>query len=338
MSRSELKEEPIFLDPLSDDLTCSICLQVLSDPELTSCCGNHFCRPCVKQLNAERRPCPLCAAPEFSSMLDKYFVRKVNQLAVACPLKKKGCKWEGKYGELERHLDAEVGGCRFSVTECSYGCGERVAHGDMDAHQTCCPRRPYPCKFCHHNTIFSEIERHWDGCEQYPLACPNHCGEMDVQRRHMEFHLGHECLMAVVPCSFVYAGCQVAVPRKILAQHLKESTQEHLELVSSKCFQMCEQFPANLQQQMSEKLREKEARISKLESRLKERDREVNLLRQRLNSLEEDVVDLRDDVRILRSTLLVPPFEFVMMGFEKSKKSDEQWIGPPFYSHIGTLC
>ena len=94
-----------FVKPPPDDLVCSICLSVHREPVLTSCCGNHFCFSCVEQVRLERRPCPLCNAPVFTTMLDKYFVRKVNELEVACRYKDRGCGWQGSISALEKHAN-----------------------------------------------------------------------------------------------------------------------------------------------------------------------------------------------------------------------------------------
>ena len=38
-----------FVDP-PKDLECPVCMLVLRDPHLISCCGNHFCRNCISRV------------------------------------------------------------------------------------------------------------------------------------------------------------------------------------------------------------------------------------------------------------------------------------------------
>ena len=37
-----------FVDEASKDFDCPVCLQVVWNPFLTACCGNHFCDVCVR--------------------------------------------------------------------------------------------------------------------------------------------------------------------------------------------------------------------------------------------------------------------------------------------------
>lgn len=325
-----------FVDSPPDDLQCSICLLVLSEPQLTSCCGNHFCSACVKQTQAENRPCPLCNSPTFSTMLDKYFVRKVRELKVACPQKDSGCPWIGSLGEMERHLDAKKGDCKFMIVDCPYLCGARFHHGELAGHQLSCPRRPYICKFCDYKGVYEDMSaKHWTVCEKYPLTCPNHCGEVEIERRYLDHHLNSECPLQTMECQFAYAGCQIQSHRKDMSLHVRECMQDHLTMVSQKCLSLCEQFPSEFQQRLDEKLREREAQIEDLVRRLEARDQEVLDLKAKLDSVQEELEEIKADTLQLKSTVFVPPFEFVMPKFQEWKADDEQWLGPPFYSHVG---
>ena len=55
----------VVSDP-PDELNCSICLSVLRDPSLTSCCGNHFCQSCISRIKSEGMPCPLCQEQDYT--------------------------------------------------------------------------------------------------------------------------------------------------------------------------------------------------------------------------------------------------------------------------------
>jgi len=74
-----------FVDDPSEEMRCPICLFVLREPHLTSCCGNHFCQSCISVIKKEGKACPLCQTNKFDVMLDKFFARKVNELKTKCP-------------------------------------------------------------------------------------------------------------------------------------------------------------------------------------------------------------------------------------------------------------
>ena len=128
-------------------LECTICLLTLRDPHVISCCGNHFCRPCVERVQRDRKPCPLCNDPNFTVLLHKGVMREINALLVRCPQKELGCGWEGELGQLQRHLDPGAGlsesGCGFVEVGCVYECGGRFLRSELHVHELeTCLRRP----------------------------------------------------------------------------------------------------------------------------------------------------------------------------------------------------
>ena len=133
-----------FVNVPPKNLECTICLLILREPYIISCCGNHFCRACVER---DRKPCPLCNEPNFTVFLHKGVMREVNALLVRCPQKELGCVWEGKLGQMQRHLTLGAGlsetGCGFVKVECVYECGGRFLRCEIRAHESdSCPRRP----------------------------------------------------------------------------------------------------------------------------------------------------------------------------------------------------
>ena len=67
-----------FVSDPPDELNCSICLSVLHDPILTSCCGNRFCQSCISRIKNEGMPCPLCQEQDYTIMLDKLIIQRVK--------------------------------------------------------------------------------------------------------------------------------------------------------------------------------------------------------------------------------------------------------------------
>ena len=131
-------------------LECSICLLILRDPHVISCCGNEFCQVCIERVKRDGKPCPLCNEQNFTTMmLHKKLVREVNALVIRCPQKELGCEWEGELGQLQRHLVnpgtgvSSTQGCEFLTVECAYQCGAQLQRRLIQEHEMeACPKRP----------------------------------------------------------------------------------------------------------------------------------------------------------------------------------------------------
>ena len=326
-----------FVGTPDDDLVCSICLLVQREPALTSCCGNHFCHSCIDSVRAQLQPCPLCNAHKFSTMIDKYFERKVKELVVRCP--QKGCDWEGSLSVLDTHRDIDRGSCRFLFIGCPNLCGEKVPTAGLEEHNKVCPRRQHTCKFCGYRGVYEEMStKHWTVCDNYPLPCPNKCGELDIKRRDLPAHKERDCPLQLVKCEYVYCGCEVHLTRSNLPRHLSENTQHHLSLVSRQCAQLVRQFPPDYAQRVGQELAARDAEIQQLRGQLKQREQDLSKMRTHLHTLEEELEDVKSDCVSLKSTVFLPPVEFIMTDFLPHKTREDQWLSPPFYSHLGGYC
>ena len=132
-----------FVEPPPKRLECTICLLVVRDPHVISCCGNQFCRPCLERVQRDKKPCPLCNASDYTAFFHKGVTREVNDLHVRCPQKELGCLWEGELGELEQHLKDGRRGCGFVEVECAFKCGGRFLRSAIGEHESKdCPSRP----------------------------------------------------------------------------------------------------------------------------------------------------------------------------------------------------
>ena len=122
-----------YTDKLPDELECPLCLQIFSNPTLTSC-GHHFCQVCIDRVIQQNKPCPICKELNFQVFLDKSLNRKVSLVRVHCSKKEKGCEWVGELKYLKSHVD---GDCGFVQVACEYGyvgCTETILRKDMPKH------------------------------------------------------------------------------------------------------------------------------------------------------------------------------------------------------------
>ena len=220
---------------------CPVCLLILKEPCLISCCGHKFCRICVERVRENEKPCPLCSEPDFSFMRERGLERFLKESQVWCSYKKNGCEWKGKLGELELHLNQSpspenlLNGCQFVEVECTHKCGEWFQRHHITSHEAeQCKKRPYSCDYCQdYQSTFEDVtEIHYPQCSKYPVACPNECREDKFERQELVSHLRAQCPLALVDCPFHYADCQTQLPRKDMPEHMRE-TVSHLTLLAS---------------------------------------------------------------------------------------------------------
>ena len=195
--RSADRRDYDFVKRPSQDFFCPVTLELLLEPQLTSCCGHHLSLETSSRLQREGKACPLCSETGWSTMLDKFHRRRVHELRVRCPLRVSGCDWVGEVNELQYHTDSCAKGaweCRYCGLECTYGEGEG---------------------------------EHWLTCRKFPVPCPNGCEVGSVERCNVERHRS-VCPLEPLSCEMSEFGCSAVVPRKDLATHMRESELQHL--------------------------------------------------------------------------------------------------------------
>ena len=151
-------------DPLQGG-ECPLCLLVLKEPCLISCCGHKYCRACIELVKRDSKPCPLCNAKDFSFLQERRLERFLKDLDVWCTYRGDGCDWKGKLGSLELHLninpssEIQLTGCQFVEVKCVYECGMQLERRHISTHQTeQCMTRPYSCQYCKdYNSTFKEV-------------------------------------------------------------------------------------------------------------------------------------------------------------------------------------
>ena len=94
-----------FVEQPSKEFLCPVTFELLLEPHLTGCCGNHLSERAVVRLKQEKKPCPICNELDLATMFDKFHKRKVLELKVRCPHTPNGCEWVGEVGDLNRHTE-----------------------------------------------------------------------------------------------------------------------------------------------------------------------------------------------------------------------------------------
>ena len=94
--------------------SCPICARVLRQPQLTDCCGNHFCTSCLSRWLETSSSCPLCRQVGFRSIKDKRVERALHDLEVR-KRKRGGCHRNNVDLVLSPYVT-------FSISPCLYRC------------------------------------------------------------------------------------------------------------------------------------------------------------------------------------------------------------------------
>ncbi len=332
-----------FLDPPAKlkKFECLLCLLVTREPNLTSCCGQHFCQSCINRIITDRKPCPCCKELSFTTFLDKKRQRKILQLKVNCLMKLRGCSWTGELRELDSHTDTGAGDCRFVDMTCPNNCGKSPQRRHMKDHLSrWCLKRPFTCKYCTLRSTYEVVCKHHDQCTKFPLPCPNKCEVESVERGKMKEHLS-ECPHQLVDCEFAHAGCSEKIKRNNLKKHMKDNVQQHLLCVFTASQKQTKEFQKQMvevrrerDQQLKEVRRERDQQLKGVrrerdqqlkevrrerDKQLKEKDRMIELLQNRVTALEKYAGGL-------------PLVEFTV-SYYSQKENALQFEGPTFHTH-----
>ena len=248
-----------FVDEIPSKYYCNICSKVLREARLTVCCGQHYCDSCLQQWLAsatqrETKTCPHCRQEGFQSFPNKEKIREINEFRVKCTNHEKGCDWVGELGDLEKHIKSDDG-CGFVMVECGNSgyfmiysaiiCNAQCERRSLAKHQETCKFRSYKCEHCGHVNTYDAIagsgeihlrctgtatlhfSNHYAVCRQYPVECPNKCGEKAIKRCDISDHR-EKCPLESLDCPFKNVGCTSTIARRDMEGHCQTNMQTHL--------------------------------------------------------------------------------------------------------------
>uniref|UniRef100_A0A1X7UXH8 RING-type domain-containing protein n=1 Tax=Amphimedon queenslandica TaxID=400682 RepID=A0A1X7UXH8_AMPQE len=282
------KEELTFVKELPEhvQLECPICLQILTDPHLVSCCGNNFCESCIERVKAGDGSCPMCNEKRYQSIINKERIRFINGLEVYCSNKKKGCRWKGELKDMSTHLEKAKGvrGCQFEEVKCRYEkCQERKQRRYLKDHEDKeCPHRPFQCQYCGEKGTFLSITKdHYEECWYYPVTCPKKCSSTTMPRYYSVTDHIKECPLEPVDCVFSWAGCNVKPLRKNVHEHTADT--KHMTLLAVTFGEFKKE---------NEQIKKEDKKIKKENKKMKEENMKI---------MEENK-KLKDEVQALKAT------------------------------------
>lgn len=304
-------------------IACGVCLSVLEDPQLLSCCGDQLiCKHCLQRSHDRNKKlkqspqCPFCRSENFKIIPEANVRIAISRLKVRCPQTGDGCKWVGIKQEAKQHLEV----CPFFLVSCPNSCtSEKFKRQHLENHITTCPERPVQCPLssigCKVLLPHSKIGTHMQD------AIHDHL--LNIAKENVR--ISQECLNASQSSNA--SSQQVLLPkvRKVeaLQKHLShlEVTAAHLETkLRDNKKQMESVLERNVQMgaQCVEKLREKSANAFQL--------------RKLSHSLQTHLEPL--SVPVVEGFIPIP-VTLTLDKFNERKANNEDWLSPPFYTHLG---
>ena len=220
--------------PKQIDIECPVCLNILTEPHLVSCCGHNFCGSCIERVKASDGACPMCKEKNYQSFVDKKCLRIINGLQVYCLNRKEGCQWKGELKHLSTHTNRgkREGNCLYEEVKCRCGSKGQRQHASYHEQQRC-PQRPFKCKHCNtegtHRFITKE---HVKNCSKFPTLCPNKCTNAFMPKDSVPAHLS-KCPLQPVDCVFSWAGCKERPLRKDIELHTTDT--KHMMILAVVC-------------------------------------------------------------------------------------------------------
>ena len=259
-----------FVEQPSQDFFCPVTMELVMEPQQTSCCGNHVSPEASARLQIEGKTCPMCNEQQWTAALDKYHRRRVRAIRVRCPHKRSGCNWEGDVGGVERHAAS-------------------------------CPKRPWECPHCALRCMYGEGEgKHWPACSKFPEPCPNGCEVGSVERCHLEQHC-RECPLEPVTCEMREFGCSAVVPLRDLATHMRESELQHLTAMAVLNLRLTRQLQHDAAEK-DEKIAHLQLEMTKQKEALK---REItNEMNKQKEELKKEITKQKEEQEALKKVMM----------------------------------
>ena len=142
-------DERRFEGPVKRDLFCSICHEVLRNPQTCQNKEHPFCLDCISEHLQFSPTCPECRehlTPETLKDPSRFLKNDLSELKIKCDYNERGCPGYVLLENLQHHVDR----CGFAPVICgNEGCGMEVNKRDKEIHEKdLCLFRVAKCHAC----------------------------------------------------------------------------------------------------------------------------------------------------------------------------------------------
>jgi len=211
---------------------CVVCKEVPVDVVQSHCCASLYCWECVVRTPS----CVVCETEiDLGNCEIPVVIRdEIEKKVYACSFQEYGC-----FALLQcREKKIHQGFCQYKPVPCPFKpelCG-LVAFQNFKDHESKCCYRPIQCPFsCPQQFMAAELQLHAQVCLELIMECPNQCNTQ-LRRKVVNKHIQEECIFTLKACPFAGLGCEQgeALVRGAYEEHMKERTQQHLDLALNK--------------------------------------------------------------------------------------------------------
>ena len=208
-----------FVDPLPDFLKCEMCDDVLTDPCLTDCCDQSYCRNCIEQVTSKK--CPHCHEKFDQLKQDLKSSRIIQDQEIKCPYHiYNKCSWTGFNENISEHLQT----CQYRIVECPNNCGKCYERHNILLHINMeCEVGVVQCHQCGRYFKISDYTSHLSDTSQSNTEVEAVATDLNVPTQHVPDKM--------VKCQFAECGCGVVTVPDKMDQHLCDATQDHLAML-----------------------------------------------------------------------------------------------------------
>ena len=322
-----------FIDPVPKHCLCNQCGYAARVPNITTCCGECYCKACIMEFIESEVPCPNCQKNDYTNVFQPKYERNIQALKIYCTMRDRGCKWTGECQKHNVHIDVYTGDCEYVDVQCTNDCNQRVQRRNLTTHLTNeCPNREYTCPHCNYGNTFRVVSEHWGVCAKYPIPCPNRC-RVTCERHMMEDHT-NVCPLEEVQCELSSTGCDARFQRQDLAAHAEQNTQRHLTLLAAVTLKMSlklnEQEDVNNTRHQGYEQKQRE-----FEDMLRQKDAQIKALEAELRTMRQELELHRCTLNLVSSTVGVIPYDVTFPNYQTEKTKNGFRDSQPMYTHHG---
>jgi len=215
---------------------CVLCKEVPVDVVQSHCCASLYCWECVVRTPS----CVVCETEidPGNCEIPVDLRDEIEKKVFACSFQEYGCFALLKCREKKIHQ----GFCQYKPVPCPFNsqlCGF-VAFQNLKEHEIKCCYRPIKCPFsCPQQFMAAELQLHAQVCPELIMECPNECNSQ-LRRKDVNQHIQEQCPFTVKMCPYTALGCEDghALVRVAYEEHMKERTQQHLDLALNKIMKL----------------------------------------------------------------------------------------------------
>ncbi|CAG2166305.1 unnamed protein product [Oppiella nova] len=207
------------------ELSCSICLNIIRDPVVTPCCHQTFCRDCLIEWLKENTVCPYDRKTLNANELYKprrVFEDILGKLKIKCKFSDNGCPSVVPLDQLPQHVNS----CPYNAPKCEsdYECDRFVGLSAADIQELSCSiclnifRDPVVSQCCR-QTFCRDCITDW---LKGNTVCPYDRKKLTVNELHKPSRAFEAMFGKLeIKCQFSDNGCPSVVPLDQLPQHVK---------------------------------------------------------------------------------------------------------------------